>query len=354
MSIKKYPVSKQFFTGLHAGLKHRVFLLLGEEEGEKDKAVKMILDRVFGDSPDRALNTGRFILSEDKNARDEFTAAAEFVVGGSMFSSKRVCIIRNIHNLKFIDSLKNIFSDMITGMPDGTVIVMTSTENQPPAFIEKDHPGAVYIVQFWKYFDRDLINYISKTMAEKKMDFHEKVVPLIVELAGGDIRRVDEIIDMAEYSGQGTRVNEEMIRELAGDIKGLSVFDFTDMLFRKDKKSLPCLKQLMDDGAAELLVLSMITRQADMLEKYYRLLDDKLSAEEAMAKIGLAGGRLRREKFGAILKRFSRDDLKKTYPLIARAEYMLKSAGQQGNTASPLVDLAFGIVSMKQGQAQSN
>lgn len=347
MTIKKYPASKQFFTELHAGIKHKLFLLLGEEEGEKDKAVKLILDRVFGDSPDRGLNTGRFILSEDKNARDEFTAAADFVMGGSMFSQVRVCVIRNLQNVKFDEGLKNIFADMVAGMPDGTIIIMTSTENQPPAFIEKDFPGAVHIVQFWKYFDQDLINYIRKTLTDRKIDFHEKVVPLIIELAGSDIRRVDEIIDMAEYSGKGMHVGEEMIRELAGDVKEMSVFDFTDMLFRKDKKSLPYLKQLMDDGAAELLILNMVTRQADMLEKYYRLLDDKLNSEEAMTKIGLGSGKIRREKFGAILKRFTRDDLKRTYPLIARAEYMLKSSGSTGGAKSPLVDMAFGIVSLR-------
>ncbi len=347
MTIKKYPASKQFFTELHAGVKHKVFLLLGEEEGEKDKAVKLILDRVFGDSPDRGLNTGRFILSDDKNAREEFIAAADFVVGGSMFSSSRVCVIRNIQNVKFDESLKNIFSDMLTGMPDGTIIVMTSTENQPPAFIDKDYAGTVHIVQFWKYFDQDLINYIRKTLTDKKIDFHEKIVPLIIEIAGSDIRRVDEIIDMAEYSGKGIHVGEEMIRELAGDVRDVSLFDFTEMLFRKEKKSLPCLKQLMDDGTAELLILNMVTRQADMFEKYYRFLDDKVTEEEAMAKIGLGSGKIRREKFGAMLKRFSREDLKRTYPLIARAEYMLKSSGSSGSARSPLLDLAFGIVSMK-------
>lgn len=347
MTVKKYPASRQFFTELHAGLKHKLFLLLGEEEGEKDKAVKLIVDRVFGDSPDRGLNTGRFILSEDKSARDEFTAAADFVLGGSMFSTVRVCVIRNIQNVKFDEGLKNIFADMVAGMPDGTVIIMTSTENQPPAFIEKDYPGLVHIVQFWKYFDQDLINYIRKTLTDKKIDFHEKVVPLIIELAGSDIRRVDEIIDMAEYSGKGMHVNEEMIRELAGDVRDVSVFDFTDMLFRKEKKSLPYLKQLLDDGTAELLILNMVARQADMLERYFRLIDDKLNSEEAMAKIGLAGGKLRREKFSAILRRFTRENLQKTYPLLARTEYLLKSSGSTGGARSPLVDLAFEIVSMK-------
>lgn len=344
MTVKKYPTSRQLFTELHSGIKHRAFLFLGEEEGEKDKAVGHVLDRVFSSADERSLNTGRFILSEDKSARDEFTAAADFALGGSMFSAARVCVIRNIHNLKFDDSIKNIMSDMIAGMPDGTILIMTSTENQPPAFIEKEHSAAVHIVQFWKYFDQDLVNYIRKSLTEKKVDFHEKVVSLIIELAGSDIRRVDEIIDMVEYSGAGMHVNEEMIRELAGDVKDVSVFDFTDMLFRRDKKSLPLLKQLMDDGIAELLILSMITRQADMLEKYYRLVDDKLGSDEAMAKIGLAGGKLRREKFSAILRRFSREQLKMTYPLIARAEYMLKSSGATGGARSPLVDLAFEIV----------
>mgnify|MGYP001465168415 CR=1 FL=1 len=344
MSLKRYPVSKQLFTELHSGIKHRAFLLLGEEEGEKDKAVKLILDRVFGDSPDRQLNTGRFILADDKTGRDELMAAADFVMGGSMFSSARVCVVRNLHNLKFNDDVKTLVGDMINGMPDGTILVMTSTENQPPAFIEKEHGGLFHIVQFWKYFDQDLMNYIRKTLTDRRIDFHERVVPLIIELASGDIRRVDEIIDMTAYSGSGVQVTEEMVRELAGDVRDVSVFEFTDMLFRKEKKSLTLLKLLLDEGIAELLILSMITRQADMLEKYYRLRNEQLTADEALAKIGLAGSKLRREKFNAIARRFTPDDLKRTYPLIARAEYMLKSGGASGGARSPLVDLAFGIV----------
>jgi DNA polymerase III delta subunit len=232
-------------------------------------------------------------------------------------------------------------------MPDGTIIVMTSTDNQPHAFIEKEHRDAVHIVQFWRYFDRDLINYIQKTLTGKKVDFDEKVVPLIIELAGNDIRRVDEIIDMAEYSGKGMQVTEEMIRELAGDVRDVTLFELTDMLFRKEKRSLNFLKLLLDDGIAGLLILNMIIRQADMLEKYFRLVDDKLSSEEAMTKIGLGSGKIRREKFAAILKRFTREDLKRAYPLIARAEYALKSSGVSGGARSPLVDLAFEIVRMK-------
>lgn len=345
MALKKYPASKQFFTELHSGVKHRVFLLLGEEEGEKDKAIKLILDRVLGDSPERGLNTGRYIISDDKNAQAEFTAAADFILGGSMFAAERVCVVRNLQHVKFTEGIKNIFSDMISGMPHGTILVMTSTENQPPAFIEKEYPH-IYVVQFWKYFDSDLINYVRRTLTDRKMDFHEKIVPLIIELAAGDIRRVDEIIDMAEYSGQGMHINEDMIRELAGDARGASVFDFTDMLFRKDKKSLPLLKQILDDGTAELLVLSMVTRQADMLEKYYRLTAENMPSEEAMTRVGLGTGKLRRDRFNAITRRFTRENLKMVYPLIARADYMLKSSGSAGGAKSPLVDLAFEIVRM--------
>lgn len=346
MTVKKYPASRQLFTELHSGIKHRVFLLIGDEEGEKDKAIKLILEKVFGDSKDQSLNTGRFILSDEKNSQAEFTEAADFVLGGSMFSDVRVCVIRNMHNLRSAETVKNIFSDMIAGMPDGTLLVMTSAGNQPPAFIEKENSGGVHVVQFWKHFDEDLVNYIRKTLVSRKIDFTEKVVPLIIELAGSDIRRVDEIIDMAEYSGQGGSVDEEMIRELAGDVMKVSVFEFTDMLFRKDRRALLLLKQLMDDGAAELSILGMIVRQADMLEKYFRLTDEKMSSDEAMSRIGLGTGRLKREKFSAILRRFKRENLASVYPLVGRAEYMLKSSGSTGGARSPLVDLAFEIIKL--------
>jgi DNA polymerase III delta subunit len=92
----------------------------------------------------------------------------------------------------------------------------------------------------------------------------------------------------------------------------------------------------------------MIIRQADTIEKYYTLLDEKNNQDEAFTKLGLAGSKLKREKFASILKRTSRPDLKRIYPLIAKTEYSLKSASIGSSIISnPVFVLASEMLLLK-------
>ena len=326
MALKKYKNSKQFNSELMKGVKGKIFLFLGEEEGEKDKSINRILSYVFTENTDRSQNTGRFYINEDKNAQEEFIAAADFALSGSMFSDRRVCIIRNIENLKVNDTTRNIMDDLITSTPEGTILIMTSMLNQPPAYIEKKY-DTVEVIQYWKNFDSDLFNYIRKILTDRRIRFDDRIIPLMIELTGNDIKKIDELLDLILISSGDIDLNENLLRDIAGDIRDVSIFEFTDSLFLKEKKSLAYLKKLLDAGTAELLILNMIVRQADSLEKYYGLLEEKLTHEEAIAKLGLSASRLRRDRFNAIIKKTSRSNLNTIYPLIARTEYSIKTGG---------------------------
>ncbi|PKL16479.1 MAG: DNA polymerase III subunit delta [Spirochaetae bacterium HGW-Spirochaetae-5] len=348
MALKKYPTSKQFAAEIAKSIKGRVFLFLGEEEGEKDKVISTILSHIFKKDEDRIQNTGKYYLNEDKNTQEEFTAAADFALAGSMFSSSRACIIRNIENIKLNDTVKNIMEDMMTSTPEGTVIIMTSMANQAPAWIEKKYEDLVNIVQFWKNFDSDLLAYIRKNLNDKKIKFEDRIIPLLIELTGNDIKKIDEMLDMISMTSNDMTLSETLVRDLAGEIREITVFEFVDSLFLKEKRSLSYLQKIIDDGTAELLILNMIIRQADTIEKYYTLLDEKNNQDEAFTKLGLAGSKLKREKFASILKRTSRPDLKRIYPLIAKTEYNLKSAAIGSSIISnPVFILASEMLLMK-------
>lgn len=348
MSQKKYPTSKQFSSEIKKGLKHSIYLFLGEAEGDKDKLINQMLEEFFPDPDERRNNTGRFFINEDRNAGDELLAAADFAMAGSMFSAKRACIIRNFGNVKSNENSKTIVRDMISGLADGTVMIITTSDNRPPALLDKLPDDVIHTVQFWKQFDSDLFTYIKKSLSDKRISVEERYIPLILELTGSDIRKIDELIDMIGYSAGDMKLTDSVIRDLAGDVKEMSVFDFTDALFRKEKRSLACLRRLIEEGTAELLILNMILRQADSLEKYYGFLDAKLGQDEALLKLGLASGKIRREKFLEISRRFTRENLRKLYPLAARAEYMLKSGGTGSSLAgNPVFVLAAEIIAMK-------
>lgn len=325
MTYKKYPNSKQFIRELNKGLTGTIYLFLGEEEGEKDKVINTMLEIVFGNSPDRANNTGRFHITDEKNSYDQFLQAADFAMTGSMFSDKRVCIIRNIDLLTQNETSKNTVRDMITGIAQGTLVVITSSKNQPPAFLTKNFEDKISIIQFWKYFDSDLYTYIMRTLKEKKINFEENIIPLLIEYTGNDIKKIDEAIDTLEYTSEDTSITPEIIKQLVGYTREVTVFDFIDSLFLREKRSLEFLKKLLEIGTAELLILSLIAKQAETMEKYYSLIEKNSSPDEAMKKIGVAAPQKRRDKFYSSSSKFNMDKIKKIFPLITACEYAIKS-----------------------------
>jgi len=91
----KYPNAKQFKRELDGDRLERLYLFLGEEEGEKDKCINRIMVMAFNDPFERSHASCRFHMEND-----EFMTAADFVLSPSMFSSLRVCVIYNIDALR--------------------------------------------------------------------------------------------------------------------------------------------------------------------------------------------------------------------------------------------------------------
>lgn len=348
MTFKKYPNSKQFIKELNRGLSGSVYLFLGEEEGEKDKVINTMLDIVFGSSPDRYNNTGRFHITDEKNSHEQFIEAADFAMTASMFSDKKVCIVRNIDLLKQNDASKNTVNDMLSGIADGTLVVFTSTKNQPPPFLIKNHEDKISIIQFWKYFDSDLYTYITRSLKEKKIEFEENIIPLLIEYTGNDIKKIDEAIDTLEYTSGDTLVSADIIKQLVGYTREITVFDFIDSLFLREKRSMEFLKKLIEQGTAELLILNLIVKYAETMEKYYHHIDDNISPDEALKKVGMAAPQKKRERFAASAARFNSKKMKKIFLLIHDCEYSLKSRSRGTSIVSrPVFVLASEILSLK-------
>jgi DNA polymerase III delta subunit len=348
MAQNKYQTSKQFSAELSKGLNGNIFLFIGEEEGEKDKVINSIINLKFSDENERIQNCGKYHISDDKERLPEFMSAADFILSGSMFSNNRVCIIRNIENIEKNDNVKNIIDDIFTSTPDGTIIIMTCMSNKIPGIIGKKYEDSLHVVQFWKNFDSDLFNYINKSLREKKVKFDVEIIPLIIELTGNDIKKIDEILDMISLISIDTPLSSTLLRDLAGGIREITVFEFIDSLFLKERRSLLHLKKLLNENTAELFILNMVIRQAELIEKYYNFIESNQSHEEALTRLGLAASKRRKEKFTAILKKINRDELKEIFPYIAKAEYKIKSSGTSYTIVNnPIFILASEIVMLK-------
>ena len=300
----KYPDSKKFKQGLNEKSLKQFYLFLGEEEGEKDKVIKHLLDIILKDETDRVSCTGRFHMDTD-----DLNEAVGFALSSSMFSPKKACIMRNIDAVKKSKATGLVFEDLFRDADSSTTVIMTSLKNAPPAVIPKDALASISIVQFWKYFDRDLYNYLETSFKKLCIEYDTKALSLLIELNGSDIKKIDESIEMIKFSGITERLTEDIISNLITDVKDVNVFDFVDSLFKKEKKSLSILAKLFDEGAPELLILNRIMAQAEMIEKYHYLTSSGTHQEEALKECGVYYKK--KDLFIFSAKKFQKDEMKK-------------------------------------------
>ena len=338
MAASKFQNSRQFKKELDQGKLGRIYLFIGEEEGEKDKFINTILDLEFRDQEDRNNYIGRFHMGTE-----DLLAAADFALSSSMFSEKKVCIIRDIDSIPVNNSNKILFTDIIEGMPDSTVLILTSSENRPPSIISSAQVNSIKVVHFWRYFDSDIYSYIQISVNKIGMSIDDRAIKLLLDLTGNDIKKIDEAINIFKYYGAEGVIDTGLIQDLISDVKNVSVFEYIDLLFNKDRRAFRVLKKVMDDGTSELLVLNLIIRQTETIEKYHSLIEKGESTEDAMKQCGIYSRN--RDRFWYQVKNFPVEKVRKIFPLISEADYSIKSTRfSKSPVSNPVFDLTYGIL----------
>ena len=140
----------------------KIYLFTGEEEGEKEKFIKEILHLTFPGKEARDYTIGRFHIENE-----ELKSSVEFALAASMFSDIKVCILLNINLSKSIRSNMALFNELLDDLPDSTRLIMTSKDNRYPAYISQDRLKRIKVVQFWRYFENDIINYIISSVKKQ-------------------------------------------------------------------------------------------------------------------------------------------------------------------------------------------
>jgi DNA polymerase III delta subunit len=342
----RYPNSKQFRKELESGLPaSTLYLFLGEEEGEKDKVIQLLLDRLLPGMEDRRGVVALFRAEEP----GEIVRAAEFAVSPSMFSSSRVCVLRDAEKTPGGKSSADLARDMVENLAGGTTLIVTTGDNRPPSLIPADLLGRFRVVQFWRLFDQDIHNYVVHSVKKMGMEIDDDAVVRLLDLTGRDIKKIDEALDMIRFSGETDTVTAGLVKDFVHDVKRVTIFEYLDHFFSGDPRAMGELKKLLDAGTPDLLVLSMIMKEAESMERYLHLSSGGASRDEAMKGAGVnpraADHFLRR------LTRYDAGALRVLFGEIARVDRALKGAGRSRQLLThPLFELTESVVRRSPGQ----
>jgi len=332
VSQKRYPTVKQLEAELSGGRIGRFYLFIGEETGEKEKLIVRIAETLFGKDGEAARRgTGRYHAE-----LGELSSAAGFLLSRSMFDERKLCVFFNIERLGDSKERDYLLREMLSEAPDSNHLVMTSSENRPPRFLDQAMLSAVGVYHFWRRFESELVPYIVSSLKREGVRIDDKAASLIVELLGRDVRKIDQAIATIKDYGGGDTVGVELVERLVRDERDTAIREFTDALFRRERRALPMLRRLLEQGYAELYILGSIIRQAELIERFLQLSHTE-SAGAALERIAVR--QKDAEAFLAYAGAFPNEQIKEVFLHLHAADYGIKSMRvSKSITANPLFE----------------
>ncbi|MDY6934642.1 MAG: DNA polymerase III subunit delta [Spirochaetota bacterium] len=339
--MAKFPTSRELNRDLDKNKIEKIYLFIGEEEGEKEKIINRIIDMVFLDKEEGNYSVGRYHIENG-----EFIEAIEHALSQSVFSNMNICIMFGIQHLNSTKYNKTLMMDLLNNLPDSNILIMTSSENRLPELLNRELMGDVKVFHFWKHFENNLYGYIAKSLREHGLNIEDGATHLLIELVGRDIKKIDEAIEKIIYSGEKDHITLSFIRSFINDEKDISIFDFIDALFKKEKRAFNLLKKLIEDGVHELVILRMISREVERIERYHFLLKEGLEEKKIIDKLGIIPRS--RANFLEYVQRNTPDDISRIFTLIFRSDYRIKSENYSRSMLSnPIFELVTDILFYK-------
>lgn len=345
----KYPNARALKSSLAKKEIKPLYLFLGEEEGEKDNYINEIKSILFKDSSDAAESSRRFHCE-----LGDFMEGAAFALSSSMFSSTKLCILYNIDAISSEASgehentkgkknkVGDIFNELVSDLPDDTYLVVTTSKPQPPKVISASSLKKFEVIQFWRHFDSDMSNYIKSNLAKHGLSLEDGALNMILERTGKDIRKADAAIEIL-INAQSTDISRELVLSVISDEAEISVFNFSDALFQRDKRAIAYYKKLIDAGLSESRIFSEIMRQTALLEKYYSLTDKLDSISGTLEACGIA--QKFQDKFLSFTRAFSKEQVTSLYKELMRTDYKRKNSRKSKSILSdPILLLINDIV----------
>lgn len=336
MSKTKEMNAKEFARGLKPGSLANAYLFLGEELGLMEKMIDRIRSLLTDRDDAESVVMGRFHVENG-----DLAEAADFALSRSMFSPKKLAVIYEADALPAKQG-RPLLEELFTGLPDSTTLVLVSAQNKAPRSLPLDLLPGLQTVRFWRYFESDMAAHIRDSFKRDRMTVSDGAVSLLIRLLGRDLGKVDSALEKLRYSGQ-TSVTEELVKTYIDVERDTTIFEFLDALFAKSTHALTLLKTLLDDGVHELVILTMITRQCESIERYHRMSGDGKNADEILKELGIQ--ERNREGFISQSSRFGPGEIGRAYTAIYETECLLKGAAQSKNIISnPVFELAARMV----------
>ena len=302
--------SRQFFNTYKNSSESSRYIFIGEEEGEKERAVELIAAK---------MNVGAKVRRFHAE-NGELNSAAEVILQQDMFSEAKLFVIYGSDKIIRKNDIA-LIGEILDADTSGAVILVASA-NYPPAFVKKRKD--IIDVIFWRMFESDLHNYGAELFRKSGRRASREVLSAITSLTGRDFAKFVSAVEKILSYTEEKIITQEIVVEVVTDDKEIKIFDFINSLFSGNRDSLYLLSKLINNGMHELQVLAFVWKEAERIEKFILLQKRGLTISEIMEELGVSSSS--REEFHIRAKKYDIDKIRKVFIAIGVADSRIKGS----------------------------
>lgn len=292
------------------GGKIMILFLYGEDGFSRQRRLLTLKQGFISKYDPRGLNIE--ILEGDELILEKFHQAT---TTSGLFASKKLVIIKNIFQQKNKAMLDKIAEEFKKIAPDN-IIIFTALELPK----EKNNEMLKKLlkadkVEFFPLLKPGQIyKWIQKEVKRQEALIDSDAINYLVESIGSDLWRLNnELNKLTNYAKHITLKDADLFIDSPIDD---NIFNFTDAISSKDaKRALKLLRDQLDSGANEFMLLSMLARQIKILLQVKETNGQNLDLHPFVVKKALSQ-----------INKYSLASLKKLFSQLAIVDYKLKNS----------------------------
>ncbi len=253
----------------------------------------------------------------------------EAVFAGSLFSSKRLVVLRNAQALNKSGIEKVVATLGMDGEPADVVI--TAVAERPPTSLMGALSDVAAVTRLQRPRRGELIAWVMKRMKRAGVDPTKDGAPALVEAVGESLRDLAQAVDqLALRVGKGGKAGRDVVGQHFSSSAEQPIWILFDAIVKREgDKALASLRRLLDAGDEPLPVLGALVSQIRGVIKVKAMIerDPSMKDGQVAKSVGLSEGRV-----GVIRRQAPRltwDWLFGMHGALAQADFELKG-GEDG------------------------
>ena len=319
---------RDFYKLINSRSLQGAYLLYGDEEFVKERAIKAVLNTVPAEM--RAFNSAVLV-------DPSFPAVMENCETLPFFTDRRIVICRGTSQLE-----NDEFYAYLDRLPRETVLlIVVKGALQERSVILKHFKKQGREVFFAELSTYDIIDYCVKFAAKEHVKLDSRTARFLTERVGTDMTAVNNELQKAiDAAGEGGCITPEIITQCTSANTEYRVFEMLDKFTSGNvPEGMRALHSMLADENEALGIAAFLESRFKLMLEARLLLDSGLSVDKAVSK--MEGNRYANKKACIAAKKYPQDSLRGLIKKLSSVGFAKMNDGLKASESTEDIMLEF-------------